>query len=156
MSFFSRKSKKKDEKHNKNSKTTPDSPLKDNNSQSSDTVDASQSTTNSLKNLSIDEDVQLSQSQQQQSNDKEKIIDKIKKLGFDFFTEDFEGITVSTTKCLSCETITEQKESMIDIAVPISGQENMDAIDKPHLFFQVSKFLISIFNSYLWCTIKPS
>lgn len=44
---------------------------------------------------------------------------KIKELGLDFFTEDFEGMTVSTTKCLSCETVTEQKETMIDIALPV-------------------------------------
>lgn len=74
---------------------------------------------------------------QQQSNEKDKVVDKIKNLGFDFFTEDFEGITVSTTKCLSCDTITEQKETMIDIAVPISSQENTDAVEKPHLFIQV-------------------
>ncbi|XP_055924007.1 ubiquitin carboxyl-terminal hydrolase 1 [Eupeodes corollae] len=51
--------------------------------------------------------------------DKERLAEKIKKLGLDFFTEDFEGMTVSTTKCLSCETVTEQKETMIDIAVPV-------------------------------------
>lgn len=68
----------------------------------------------------------------------EKVNEKIKKMGVDFFTEDFEGVTVSSTKCLSCETITEQKETMIDLSVPITGYENMDQLDDPNLFIQVS------------------
>lgn len=69
---------------------------------------------------------------------KERISEKIKKMGLDFFTEDFEGITVSSTKCLSCETITEQKETMIDLSVPITGYENMTTVENPQLFIQVS------------------
>lgn len=69
---------------------------------------------------------------------KEKLDEKIKMMGLDFFCEDFEGITVSTTKCLTCETETEQKETMIDISVPISGQETMETMENPQLFFQVS------------------
>lgn len=65
------------------------------------------------------------------SSDKEK-------LGSDFFSDDFEGITVSTTKCLSCETETEQKETMIDISIPIAGQVNVDSQDNPQVFFQNS------------------
>lgn len=70
--------------------------------------------------------------------DKERLAEKIKKLGLDFFTEDFEGMTVSTTKCLSCETVTEQKETMIDIAVPvpISGYT-----DTSNSFIQVREVL---------------
>lgn len=68
----------------------------------------------------------------------EKVNEKIKKMGVDFFTEDFEGVTCSSTKCLSCETITEQKETMIDLSVPITGYENMDQLDDPNLFIQVS------------------
>lgn len=68
----------------------------------------------------------------------EKVNEKIKKMGVDFFTEDFEGVTCSSTKCLSCETITEQKETMIDLSVPITGDVNMDQIDDPNLFIQVS------------------
>lgn len=77
--------------------------------------------------------------------DKEYLAEKIRQLGLDFFKEDFEGITVSTTKCLSCETITEQKESMIDIAVPvpISGFDNSDYMDKSGSFIQV-KILFTI------------
>ncbi|XP_054747830.1 pneumococcal serine-rich repeat protein [Anastrepha obliqua] len=72
--------------------------------------------------------------------DKERLAEKIRELGLDFFSEDFEGVTVSTTKCLSCETVTEQKESMIDIAVPvpISGYDNADLTDKPSAFIQNS------------------
>lgn len=76
----------------------------------------------------------------------EKVNEKIKKMGVDFFTEDFEGVTCSLTKCLSCETITEQKETMIDLSVPITGYENMDQLDDPNLFIQVS-FVASKLNS---------
>lgn len=75
----------------------------------------------------------------------EKISEKIKKLGLDFFAEDFEGVTVSSTKCLSCETITEQKETMIDLSVPITGYENMDTVDNPDLFIQVSFVIYVIY-----------
>lgn len=71
---------------------------------------------------------------------KAKLDERIKELGLDFFTEDFEGVTVSSTKCLSCETVTEQKETMIDLSVPITGYENADAIDNPHQFIQVVLF----------------
>lgn len=63
---------------------------------------------------------------------------KIPKLDSDFFSDDFEGVTVSTTKCLSCETETEQKETMIDIAIPISGHESLESLDNPQAFFQSS------------------
>lgn len=66
----------------------------------------------------------------------QKISERIKQLGLDFFTEDFEGVTVSSTKCLSCETITEQKETMIDLSVPITGYENIDTTSNPDLFIQ--------------------
>lgn len=81
--------------------------------------------------------------------DKERLAEKVRELGLDFFSEDFEGVTVSTTKCLSCETVTEQKESMIDIAVPvpISGYDLTDYTDKPSAFIQVGK--ITIFRIFL-------
>lgn len=71
-------------------------------------------------------------------NDKEKIQEQIKKLGLDFFNEDFEGVTMSSTRCLSCEAVTEQKESMIDLSVPIT--ENMDTAEHSNFFIQVSGF----------------
>lgn len=67
--------------------------------------------------------------------DKEKINERIRKLGLDFFREDFEGITLSTTKCLTCESVTEQKETMVDISIPISNESNQPV--DPQLFFQV-------------------
>lgn len=66
----------------------------------------------------------------------EKVNEAIKRLGLDFFCKDFEGITLFTTKCLTCETVTEQKETMVDIAIPISHDNLMQSID-PQLFFQV-------------------
>lgn len=68
----------------------------------------------------------------------DKINEVIKRLGLDFFCKDFEGITLFTTKCLTCETVTEQKEKMIDIAIPISHDNLTQPID-PQLFFQVRK-----------------
>lgn len=82
--------------------------------------------------------------------EKAKIDERIKELGLDFFTEDFEGVTVSSTKCLSCETVTEQKETMIDLSVPITGYENVDAIDNPHQFIQVNAMNLLSLKYYLY------
>lgn len=70
---------------------------------------------------------------------KQRLLDKIRELGLNFFNEDFEGITVSTTKCLSCETVTEQKETMIDIAVPVpqNGYESNEYNNRSGSFIQV-------------------
>lgn len=67
----------------------------------------------------------------------EKVNEAIKRLGLDFFCKDFEGITLFTTKCLTCETVTEQKETMVDIAIPIS-HDNLNQTIDPQLFFQVT------------------
>ncbi|KAL5285053.1 USP1 family protein [Megaselia abdita] len=75
------------------------------------------------------------------TNDKDRILERVKKLGLDFFSEDFEGITVASTKCLTCETVTEQKETMINIAVPVpsSGYDCADYTqDKSSCFIQNS------------------
>lgn len=79
---------------------------------------------------------------------KQRLLDRIRELGLNFFNEDFEGITVSTTKCLSCETITEQKETMIDIAVPVpqNGYESNEYGSRPGSFIQVLEFAL---NCYL-------
>lgn len=78
-------------------------------------------------------------------SDKEKIDETIKRLGLDFFCEDFEGITLSTTKCLTCETVTEQKETMIDISIPLAGNDNNQPLD-PQLFFQVKISITLLIN----------
>lgn len=80
--------------------------------------------------------------------DKQRLEERIRELGLDFFNEDFEGITVSTTKCLSCETITEQKETMIDIAVPVpqAGYDSNDYMDRPSSFIQVRLFIHYMFS----------
>lgn len=67
---------------------------------------------------------------------KEEIFDKIKKLGLNFFSQDFEGITVSTIKCLTCETTTEQKETMIDLSVALT-EDKQKWLEDPQSFFQV-------------------
>uniref|UniRef100_W8BX22 Ubiquitin carboxyl-terminal hydrolase 1 n=2 Tax=Ceratitis capitata TaxID=7213 RepID=W8BX22_CERCA len=164
-SFFSRKSKRKDE--SKNSKNTRiQSPLKDGQSgnglqatanslfylnsvdlssappsNATATSNAAASSPNAvIKGLSGNESSSELSSPVSMLKDKERLAEKIRELGLDFFSEDFEGVTVSSTKCLSCETVTEQKESMIDIAVPvpISGYDNSDYTDKPSSFIQNS------------------
>ena len=74
----------------------------------------------------------------------EKVNEAIKRLGLDFFCKDFEGITLFTTKCLTCETVTEQKETMVDIAIPMSHESLTQPID-PQLFFQVRHSLSLLF-----------
>ncbi|XP_044756489.1 ubiquitin carboxyl-terminal hydrolase 1 [Coccinella septempunctata] len=49
-----------------------------------------------------------------------------KKIGFNFLTEDFEGITLVRTKCLECESVTERKEPFYDIPVPIISEGDFD------------------------------
>ena len=67
----------------------------------------------------------------------ERLEERIRTLGLNFFCEDFEGVTVSRTRCLSCETVTEQKEIMIDIAIPIASSEISEALKNPQQFYQV-------------------
>lgn len=127
-SFFNRKPKRKDEaKNSKNQRLQ--SPLKDNSQQQQLQQQAHPPVTISnsgvFSNNTGSDQTDLKSSSPSGDDelmpikDKERLAEKIKKLGLDFFTEDFEGMTVSTTKCLSCETVTEQKETMIDIAVPV-------------------------------------
>ncbi|XP_017083202.1 ubiquitin carboxyl-terminal hydrolase 1 [Drosophila eugracilis] len=72
--------------------------------------------------------------------DKMRLEERIRELNLNFFSSDFEGIVVLTTKCLSCETITRQKQGMLDISVPvpISGYDNSDLQDKPSTYIQNS------------------
>lgn len=77
----------------------------------------------------------------------ESVLDKIRELGIDFFSVDFEGVTLASTLCLSCETITEQKEIMIDLSVPIT--ENMETQELDETFIQVS--YSTSHNEILFC-----
>ncbi|ALC47155.1 CG15817 [Drosophila busckii] len=162
-SFFSRKPKRKDEL--KTSKSTRlQSPLKDN----SPTAAAAtqQATANSLFYLNT---VDLSGASSSASTtptptaaatpaapakyssddemstasllkDKMRLEERIRELNLNFFNTDFEGIVVLTTKCLSCETITRQKQGMLDISVPvpISGYDIAELQDKPSAYIQNS------------------
>lgn len=78
----------------------------------------------------------------------ESVLDKIRELGIDFFSEDFEGVTKASTLCLSCETTTEQTETMLDLSVPIT--ENMETHDMDESFIQVSHAM-NYFRFY--CTL---
>lgn len=166
-SFFSRKSKRKDEV--KSSKSTRvQSPLKDN----SPTAGTAHATANSLFYLNTVDlsganstgsgsgsvvptptvtlpSVTAPQASKYSSDDemnsatvlkdKMRLEERIRELNLNFFNADFEGVVVLTTKCLSCETVTRQKQGMIDISVPvpISGYENSDLQDKPSNYIQV-------------------
>jgi ubiquitin carboxyl-terminal hydrolase 1 len=125
-SIFSRKIKRKDTLKSKNG-----SPMKEINTEMTSIEESSEtgivkSSLSSVTNESCDSNG---------VDDKEKVDETIKRLGLDFFSEDFEGITLSTTKCLTCETVTEQKETMIDISIPL-GSESNQPLD-PQIFFQV-------------------
>lgn len=123
QNLFRKLSKDDKSKANRNDVSTKDVDIKDTNNQKC----------SSISNL--DDEILCGH---EREKNMEKVNEKIKKMGVDFFTEDFEGVTCSSTKCLSCETITEQKETMIDLSVPITGYENMDQLDDPNLFIQVS------------------
>ena len=132
-SIFSRKIKRKETLKSKNG-----SPMKEINSEMSSIEESGEvnnvkSSLHSITNEPCDSNG---------LDEKEKIDETIKRLGLDFFSEDFEGITLSTTKCLTCETVTEQKETMIDISIPL-GNENSQPLD-PQIFFQVSMLFILI------------
>ncbi|KAH8341071.1 hypothetical protein KR067_005367 [Drosophila pandora] len=167
-SFFSRKSKRKDEV--KSSKSTRvQSPLKDN----SPTAGTAHATANSLFYLNTVDlsganssgsgsgsvvptptvtlpSVTAPQASKYSSDDemnsatvlkdKMRLEERIRELNLNFFNADFEGVVVLTTKCLSCETVTRQKQGMIDISVPvpISGYDNSDLQDKPSNYIQNS------------------
>lgn len=127
--FFTRKNKRKDSKNG--GKIIPGSPMKikENCQANPDMVESSM---NNLCNDSMGDLKNIPNA------DAEKLNEKIKKLGLDFLREDFEGVTLSTTKCLTCESVTEQKETMIDIAIPIPTNENSSLLENPQLYFQVS------------------
>jgi len=136
-SIFSRKIKRKETLKSKNG-----SPMKEINSEMSSIEESGEvnnvkSSLHSITNEPCDSNG---------LDEKEKIDETIKRLGLDFFSEDFEGITLSTTKCLTCETVTEQKETMIDISIPL-GNENSQPLD-PQIFFQVSLFFESILQQF--------
>lgn len=78
-----------------------------------------------------------------------RLEDRIRELNLNFFNTDFEGIVVLTTKCLSCETITRQKQGMLDISVPvpISGYDTAELQEKPSAYIQVRAALIMHFIS---------
>jgi ubiquitin carboxyl-terminal hydrolase 1 len=143
-SIFSRKIKRKDTLKSKNG-----SPMKENINSCTEMSSIEESTgesnmnsissSNNLKsslNSSLTNHSESCDSNGVSESDKEKIDETIKRLGLDFFCEDFEGITLSTTKCLTCETVTEQKETMIDISIPLASNDNNQSVD-PQLFFQV-------------------
>lgn len=125
-SIFSRKIRRKDTMKSNGMNSPIKENISDNGSVDDETADGS------ANNQKTD-----SETSSPDSSD-DKINEVIKRLGLDFFCKDFEGITLFTTKCLTCETVTEQKEKMIDIAIPISHDILSQPID-PQMFFQVSK-----------------
>ncbi|XP_017023758.1 ubiquitin carboxyl-terminal hydrolase 1 [Drosophila kikkawai] len=145
-SFFSRKSKRKDEV--KSSKATRiQSPLKDKDNSP---------TANSLFYLNtvdlttppppaVPQPTKYSSDNDDNNSatllkDKMRLEERIRELNLNFFSSDFEGIVVLTTKCLSCETVTRQKQGMLDISVPvpISGYDNELQDKQPSTYIQSS------------------
>ncbi|KAF5299260.1 hypothetical protein FQA39_LY02433 [Lamprigera yunnana] len=58
-----------------------------------------------------------------------------KKIGYNFVTEDFQGVTLRRTKCLECEGVTERKEPFYDIPVPIMINEEDHETD-PNVIYR--------------------
>ncbi|KAG5673915.1 hypothetical protein PVAND_003916 [Polypedilum vanderplanki] len=140
-SIFSRKIKRKDTMKTKNG-----SPMKEINTSEMSSIEESSETNNIKSSLNS---ITNEPCDSNGVDEKEKIDETIKRLGLDFFSEDFEGITLSTTKCLTCETVTEQKETMIDISIPL-GNENNQPLD-PQIFFQnscITKEYFRVENHY--------
>ncbi|XP_064551047.1 ubiquitin carboxyl-terminal hydrolase 1 [Drosophila montana] len=159
-SFFSRKSKRKDEV--KASKATRlQSPLKDNSPTTAgggvasthaasnslfylNTVDLSGASAAATASVASNAPAKYSSDDEINTasllKDKMRLEERIRELNLNFFSSDFEGIVVLTTKCLSCETITRQKQGMLDISVPvpISGYDNAELQEKPSAYIQNS------------------
>lgn len=121
-SWFKRK------KDDKSKAMRVDSPSKEVNCGDANNVNAT-TTTNVVAVNGTDVEADLASS-------KQNIQEKIKSLGLDFFSQDFEGVTASSTRCLVCETTTEQRETMIDLSVPIT--ENMETLELTDSFIEVS------------------
>lgn len=79
-----------------------------------------------------------------------------KNLGFDFVAEDFEGTTVLRTTCLECEIVTERKQTMCDISVPIPEEGHAEKLKdsrEPSALYQhacVTSEYLRDQNKY-WC-----
>lgn len=78
-----------------------------------------------------------------------------KNLGFDFVADDFEGTTVLRTTCLECEIVTERKQTMCDISVPIPEDKRLesDVNTDPSVVYQqacVTSECLRDQNKY-WC-----
>lgn len=123
-SIFSRKIRRKDTLKNNGGIS---SPIKENIVDNPATVE---------EEPSVDSNINKNNADASNEDSFEKVNEAIKRLGLDFFCKDFEGITLFTTKCLTCETVTEQKETMVDIAIPMSHDSLTQPID-PQMFFQV-------------------
>ncbi|KAH8283995.1 hypothetical protein KR054_006714 [Drosophila jambulina] len=161
-SFFSRKSKRKDEV--KSSKATRvQSPLKDKDNSPTaaggvsgaghatanslfylNTVDLTGGSGTSIPSPAMPQPIKYSSDDDTNSatllKDKMRLEERIRELNLNFFSSDFEGIVVLTTKCLSCETVTRQKQGMLDISVPvpISGYDSELQDKQPSTYIQSS------------------
>ncbi|XP_050303201.1 ubiquitin carboxyl-terminal hydrolase 1 [Anthonomus grandis grandis] len=59
-----------------------------------------------------------------------------KKCGYNFITEDFEGVSLHRTKCLECEEVSERKEPFLDIQVAVNYRdEDFDTYIKDSSIF---------------------
>lgn len=47
--------------------------------------------------------------------------EEVPRVGHNFISEDFQGVTLLRTTCLECEQVTERKETFCDICVPITS-----------------------------------
>lgn len=47
-------------------------------------------------------------------------IQQMDRQGFEFFSEHFEGILVTTSQCVECETPSEQRQTIINLDIPFT------------------------------------
>lgn len=68
----------------------------------------------------VNNDSSTNETDEQCSSENATSTEKLtRKIGFNFVSEDFGGVTLRRTKCLECESVTERKEPFYDICVPV-------------------------------------
>lgn len=66
------------------------------------------------------------------------------RVGHNFISEDFQGVTLLRTTCLECEQVTERKETFCDICVPITPSSGNSGEYHQPLTFQTINLPIKI------------
>uniref|UniRef100_A0A1B6MTU9 USP domain-containing protein n=1 Tax=Graphocephala atropunctata TaxID=36148 RepID=A0A1B6MTU9_9HEMI len=78
--------------------------------------------------------------------------EEVPRVGHNFISEDFQGVTLLRTTCLECEQVTERKETFCDICVPITTPSGNyeEGISSLYHSAMVTEELLQDTNKY-WC-----